>query len=391
MDLALYKNRSLGLAPESENGVAVPVGASGYGLELTEITAATEPELIEKPVFKASISAGPSRVGKVSASVSVAGELKNSGKPGVAPKVDSILQAARFGRENVLKMTVQALPSESSPVQNDLVPGLSIISSENASGLVVGFDKGERSIYYVLKSNVDFELSDFVRTAGSSWVTTVEAIGEAAGFLYRPMSDGDSQKTYTIAANDGGLKKNIYGAACTFAMELSTESYPSFSVQFTGIASKEDWGTPFGELPDGIEWESHQPEMVVNGNVRIGKDYAPITSSVSVDSGNEVFLISDLNSDSWYRFSVVTARNATATVAITADIEQSAALYQKLFAGEVASMSFKIGTGAGNQIDLLLPAVQYTGITESDSNSMLGQEISLKLTGDDCEIMLWFR
>jgi len=384
MELALYKNRSLGLAPESENGVAVPVDASGYGLELTEITAATEPELIEKTVFKASISAGPSRVGKVSASVSVAGELKNSGKPGVVPKVDSILQAARFGRENVLKMTIS-----NAHELDSLIAGKSIISSDtgNAKGLVVGFE--DNYIYYVLKGTASFSVGGVVESdAFSAEVAVVNGIG---GFLYRPMSDGDSQKTYTIAVNDGGLKKNIYGAACTFTMELSTESYPSFSAQFTGIASKEDWGTPFGELPDGIEWESHQPEMVVNGNVRIGKDYAPITSSVSVDSGNEVFLISDLNSDSWYRFSVVTARNATATVAITADIEQSAALYQKLFAGEVASMSFKIGTGAGNQIDLLLPAVQYTGITESDSNSMLGQEISLKLTGDDCEIMLWFR
>jgi|GEM_PF-4449249 len=384
MNLALYKNRSLGLAPESKNGVAVPVGASGYGLELTEITAATEPELIEKTVFKASISAGPSRVGKVSASVSVAGELKNSGKPGVVPKVDSILQAARFGRENVLKMTVLNATD-----WTGLTPGKSVITAADAKGLIVGFDESEAAIYYVLKSETDFDSGLTIESG--NFGAAVESVGETAGFLYRPMSNGDSQKTYTIAANDGGLKKNIYGAACTFTMELSTESYPSFSAQFTGIASKDDWGTPFGELPDGIEWESHQPEMVVNGNVRIGKDYAPITSSINVDSGNEVLLISDLNSDSWYKFSVVTARNATATVAITADIEQSAALYQKLFAGEVASMSFKIGEGAGNRIDLLLPAVQYTGITESDSNSMLGQEINLKLTGDDYEIMLWFR
>jgi hypothetical protein len=251
----------------------------------------------------------------------------------------------------------------------------------------VGFE--ENFIFYVLRSEADFETGDALESGDFS--CDADGASEAAGFLYRPMSNGESQKTYTVEVNDGGLKKSIYGAACTFAMELSTDSYPSFTAEFTGVAGKDDWGTPFAGLPEGIEWEDHQPAIVVNGSVRIGKDYAPITSSVSVDAGNEVYLVPDLNSPTWLRHSIVTARNGTATVAITADIEQSAALYKRLFAGEVASMSFKIGEGEGNQIDMLLPAVQYTGITESDDNSLLGQEISLKLTGDDCEIMMWFR
>jgi len=384
MNLALYNKRSMGLALESENGVPASIGANGYGLEFTEISAATEPELIEKTVFKASISAGPSRVGKVPASVSVSGELKNSGAAGTVPKIDSILQAARFGREDALKMTVLNATGWDS-----LVLGKSIIAAASAKGLIVGIEEDESAIFYVLRSDEDFSNGDAAESGEFS--CDVETAGEAAGFLYRPMSDGESQKTYTLDVNDGGLKKSIYGAACTFTMELSTESYPSFSAQFTGAASKEDWGAPFAGLPDGIEWEAHQPGIVANARVRIGNDYAPITSSVSIDAGNEVYLIPDLNSDSWLKFSVVTARSATASVAITADIERSAALYQKLFAGEIASMSFKISESAGNRIDVLLPAVQYTGITESDDNSMLGQEINLKLTGDDCEIMLWFR
>jgi hypothetical protein len=239
--------------------------------------------------------------------------------------------------------------------------------------LVIGFDESEGVVCYVLRSETDFEGS------------------EPAGFLYRPMSSDESQKTYTLAVNDGGLKKTVYGAACTFAMELSTDSYPKFTAQFTGIASKDDWGAPFTGLPEGIEWEEHQPAIVVNAEARIGKTFAPIASSVSLDAGNEVYLIPDLNTDAWLKYSVVTSRNATATIAITADIEKSADLYRKLFAGEVASMSFRIGEGEGNRIDVLLPAVQYTGVTESDDNSMLGQELNMKPTGDDCEIMLWFR
>jgi len=381
MDIALYKNRSIGFAREAENGVPIAaVGAEGYGLEVTEVSAATEAEQIEKTVFKASISAGPSRVGKVSATVSVAGELKNSGVSNQKPKIDAVLQAARFQSEPVLKMTVTG-------TAGTIEPGKTLISAYGAKGLVVGFDEDDNAIYYVARSGTPFEVGHNLYDVSLQ----VASLDGPAGFLYRPKSDQDSQKTYTLAVNDGGLKKWVYGTVCTFALELSTDNYPSFTAEFTGIASKDDWGTPSPPLPSGIAWESHQPAIVKDARVRIGADYAPITSSISVDAGNETYLMPDLNSETWLKFAAVTSRNGTATMAVTADIEQSAALYRKLFAGEVAFMSFRIGSGAGNQIDVLLPAVQYTGITESDQNSLLGQELNLKLTGEDDEIMLWFR
>lgn len=383
MDIALYKNRSIGFARETENGVPVSaIGADGYGLELAEISASTEAEQIEKTVFRASISPGPGRVGKVPASVSVAGELKNSGVPNRKPKIDAVLQAARFQSETVLKMTVSGAAAPGA-----IEPGKTLISAGGAKGLAVGFDEGDGALFYAARSATPFEAGDSLLDASLQ----VESLDGPAGFLYRPKSDQDSQKTYTLAVNDGGLSKSVYGAACTFALELSTDSYPSFTAEFAGIAGKDGWGCPAPDLPSGIEWESHQPAIVRDAHVRIGADYAPITSSISVDAGNETYLIPDLNSETWLKFAIVAARNGTATMAVTADIGRSAALYQKLFAGEVASMSFRIGSGAGSQIDVLLPAVQYVGIAESDQNSLLGQELSLKLTGEDDEIMLWFR
>ncbi|MCL2207368.1 MAG: hypothetical protein FWB90_04640, partial [Fibromonadales bacterium] len=134
------------------------------------------------------------------------------------------------------------------------------------------------------------------------------------------------------------------------------------------------------------------PAVVVESNIRIGADYAPITQSIQIDLGNEVVLIEDQNSPSWFKYAIVVKRAGTATVNLSvADLEQSSGLYEKLFMGEIASMSFKIGEGAGNRIDVFLPAVQYTGIAESDNNSLLAQALTLKLTGEDDEILLWFR
>jgi hypothetical protein len=93
-----------------------------------------------------------------------------------------------------------------------------------------------------------------------------------------------------------------------------------------------------------------------------------------------------------FKHALVVKRAATATVNLSvADLSESKTLYENLFKGKVAEMSFRIGEGEGNQIDVILPAVQYTGISESDNNSLLAQALTLKLTGEDDEILLWFR
>jgi hypothetical protein len=361
MSYALFRNKQIGLKLEGAPGtLEAGLGSECYGLQVTEITAAAEPEVIEQETFKGSISASPARIGKVPANVSLAGELKNSGKLGDMPKIGAILHAARFARHDVFCVDGQ---------DDNLIKGKTVIDGK---GLFLGADAGK--LYYAATSE------------------NSERTGTFAGHLYKPSSDGNSEGTYTLSISDGGLKKEIYGAACTFTMETSTTNYPSWTAAFTGIANSNEWGSKAEPAPEGVEWENHLPAIVVNGNIKIGHDYSPITQSIQIDLGNEVVLIEDQNSDTWFKHALVVKRAATATVNLSvADLEKSGELYRKLFAGEVAEMSFRIGEGEGNQIDVILPAAQYTGISESDNNSLLAQALTLKLTGEDDEILLWFR
>jgi hypothetical protein len=362
MSYALFKNKQIGLKLEGTPGtMEARLGSDCYGLQVTEITAAAEPEVIEQETFKGSISASPARIGKVPANVSLAGELKNSGKLGDMPKIGAILHAAKFARYDVF--------CENESADDSWVKGKTMIGGK---GLFVGSDAGK--FYYAAISENSARAGTF------------------AGHLYKPSSGENSDGTYTLSISDGGLKKEIYGAACTFTMETSTTNYPSWTAAFTGIADSKTWGSQAEPALEGIVWENHLPAIVVNGNIKIGKEYSPITQSIQIDLGNEVVLIEDQNSDTWFKHALVVKRAATATVNLSvADLEKSGELYRKLFAGEVAEMSFRIGEGEGNQIDVILPAVQYTGISESDNNSLLAQALTLKLTGEDDEILLWFR
>ncbi len=388
MSYALFGNKQIGLKQETQSGVQeTELGPECYGLQVTEITAAAEPEVIEQETFKGSLSASPARIGKIPASASLAGELKNSGEAGKLPKIDAILQAARFARRDVFCVD---LSNETG--LDKLINGKTVIKNAagNAKGLVVGIDTENHKLYYAAISGT-FAVEG-ISSIDSQFTAQINSALTAAGYLYNPSSGENSEGTYTLSISDGGLKKEIYGAACTLTMETSASGYPSWTATFTGIANKNTWGSKAGATPEGIEQENHLPAIVVESNIKIGADYAPITQSIQIDLGNEVTLIEDQNSPTWFRHALVVKRTGTATVNLSvADLEQSGGLYQKLFMGEIAAMSFKIGEGTGNQIDVLLPAVQYTGISESDNNSLLAQALTLKLTGEDDEILLWFR
>jgi len=383
MSYALFRNKQIGLKQETQSGVQeLNIGPDCYGLQVTEITAAVEPEVIEQEAFKGSLSASPARIGKVPASVSLAGELKNSGESGKLPKIDAVLQAAGFAKRNVFSVSISVTTG-----LDKVINGKTVVQSGGAKGLVLDVENDK--LYYAAINGV-FMPSETVFS--DAFNASINGTPEAAGFLYNPGTGENSDGVYTLAISDGGLKKEIYGAACSFTMETSASNYPSWTAAFTGIANKYSWGGKADALPEGINWENHLPAVVVESNIKIGADYAPITQSIQIDLGNEVSLIEDLNSPTWFKHALVVKRAGTATVNLSvADLEQSGALYQKLFMGSVASMSFKIGEGSGNRIDVLLPAVQYTGIAESDNNSLLAQALTLKLTGEDDEILLWFR
>lgn len=374
----LFRDKQFGLKIESVSGVQETLSASDYGISLTDLSGVSAIEAIDANTFRGSISATASRIGTKTASFELGGELKNSGVLNTKPKIDPILTIARFVSDNVMSMTIDTIVGTTTKLQSVITGGTS-----SATGLVVAVE--DTKIYYIVMSGV-FVSGETITSGTFSAVTSTTPVQH--GFIYRPSSTIASEKTATINLYDGGIEKNAYGAAGTFTLSLDTESYPSWTSSITAVLKPDEWGVE-GTKVNNIVYEDHLPEIVNAANLAVGTLVTPVTSSIECDLGNTVVMLRDLNSPTWLKYALVTSREATATISCMAEPDSD--VYAKLFAGQTAQLTFTMGSGDGNRIDIIAPAVQFTGITESDQDSLLAQEIACKLTGDDKELVLWFR
>lgn len=382
MAFGLSKNKLVGLKLETVKGVKASVSAEDYGLECSDLTASAAPEFIERSVFKGSISAEPGRIGKVPATCELGGEFKNSGTAGQVPKVDTVLKAARMARSAVQKVAVTAATGA-------IKRGTSVLTGATSGAKVLALAVEEGVLYFVQKGTVPVQPGEVLSDGAFS--ATSGATVEAAGYLYNPASTAASEQAVTVQVAEGGLLKEVYGAAGTFSLTLSTSDVPTWKSSFSGICAQDTWGTLSTMTSDAVAWEDNAPPVVVNAHLRIGDTWAPVASSITLDLGAKVNLFDNLNSDSWLGYAVLGERAGTGTITLLSDLGEAAGLYAKMFAGETASLEFRIGAGAGTQIDVICPRVQYTGIGEGDESGILSQTLNLKLTGAETELLLWFR
>jgi hypothetical protein len=384
MALALTRNKQFGIKLEGTAGTPETLTASDYGLELTELSLDTGLEVIESDVFKNTISSSTSRIGKKTATATIAGEFKNSGTLNTLPKLDPLLQIARM-----IKLTVRGMAFSAG--SGTAVRGISYVSggTSGAKGYLV---KVEGSKVYIAVVSGTFESGETLTTTGtgSTWTATAGAQDAAlTGFAYMPSSTSASEKTATINVLDGGFLKPSFGDVASLGLELSTDGYPKWTASISGVMDS-TWGDAGSEVT-GITYETNQPAIVNNATLLINGTIAPITSKVTIDLSNTLTVLKDLNSDNWLKYGVVTDRAVVGTLDVMAIAPATYDLYAALFAGTTASLEFVIGSGAGKAIEIVLPAIQYQGVSSSDEAGFLANQISFKATGIDNEILVWYR
>jgi hypothetical protein len=384
MALALSRNKQFGIKLEGTAGTAETLTSADYGLELTELSVDTGLEVIENDVFKNSLSSSTSRIGKKTATATIAGEFKNSGTLNTLPKIDPLLQIARM-----IKLTVRGMVFSAG--SGTAVRGVSYVSggTSSAKGYIV---KIEASKVYIAVVSGTFQSGEALTTTGtgSTWVATAGTQDAAlTGFAYMPASTSASEKTATINVLDGGFLKPSFGDVASIGLELSTDGYPKWTASISGIMG-DTWGDAGSEVI-GITYESNQPAIVNNATLLINGTIAPITSKVTIDLGNTLSVLKDLNSSTWLKYGVVSDRATVGTLDVMAIAPATYDLYAALFAGTTASLEFVIGSGAGKAVEIVLPAIQYQGVTSSDDAGFLANQISFKATGRDNEMLIWFR
>lgn len=382
--ISLYRDKQFGVKIEATPGTKETLAVGDYGLELSELSSTTGVEAIDNPVFKGSLSSSASRIGKRTAGFQLGGELKNSGVLNTKPKIDTLLQMARMVPTAVKSMTVTAPTGTVSR-------GVTVITggTSGAKGIVI---KVEGTKVYFIPISGTFAAADALTSSPAGFTGTVAGAVDvtAAGWVYNPSTTIASEKCGTIYVADGGIAKSAYGCVASFSMELSVDSFPKFQSTITGVLDAATWGTTATKQSD-IVYESQIVPVVNAASLKINGTVVPIASKVTMDLGNELYVIPDLNQPNWLKYGVITGRKAASSMSVLALDPAVYNVYSALFAGGTAAMEFTMGTGAGNIIEIFAPAAQYTGISDADTNGFLGQELSLKLVGEDSELWLWFR
>lgn len=382
MALALHRSKQFGVKLEATSGTAETLTATDFGLELTELSSSTGVEVLENQVFRASISGTASRIGKLTGEFSIGGEFKNSGTLNTAPKIDTILKMARMVQSTVKTLTVGTLVNQAT-----LVRGISVITggTSTAKGLFLKLEGSTLSYAVISGTFVAENISSGTFTAVCS-----AAPATGAGFVYMPSSTVASEKTGTVKVVDGGFLKPLYGAVANLAVELTTDNYPTFTSTIQGVLDDTNWGTSTAEVT-GITYETQSPLVVNAANLKVNGTVAPITNSVSFDLGNGLVMIKDLNATNWLKYGVVSTRNSTGSMTVMAIDPATYPIYTSFFAGDLASLEYTIGSGAGKAIEIIMPQIQYQDISESDVDGFLAQTINMKFVGNDNEILIWFR
>lgn len=385
MAYKVTRKKQFAVKVESTNGTKATIATADYGLQLDSMAFSMNVEQFDNNVFKGSIDHSASRTGKASASVAIGGEFKNSGTLNTAPKIDPILKASRMV-PGVVKGVAFTSASGTSTRGLDIIRG----GTSNASGRFV---KLEGSKIYLADISGTFQNGETLTDSIGTWTATCGAAdATATGTYYRAVSTEASEQCVTVYGNEDGIAKSIFGAAGNFGLDLNVDGFARFTATINGVMDKAVYGTAVSAIDEStVTWESNNPAVVANASLTIGS-YSPVgVGRVTVDLGNTPVLVEDLNSDTWLKYAIVNSRGANGTIEVLAIDPSTYNAYQAFINGTTASLNFTIGTGAGSQIEVVMPSVQYTGITDGDKDGFLMNSMTFKAVGDECAVGIWFR
>lgn len=388
MSIDLSKIAQFGIKAETTPGVMATLSESNYGLEFDpdELTVDGQAEKFEVNVASETLDSQASINGKNKGNITISGMLKASGALNTEAKVVNLLRASRCVSSSVYAYSVSSAVGTVQPIV-DIVTG----GTSGATGRVVYYSGTTLMLADVSGTFVSGEA---LNASVSGWAcTTTSATFSQSGLLLVPMSTDASEVGYTATVNKDGIVYTVYGSAATTGIALTSSAVPKFTTTINGIMDADTWGTEVDPV-SGVSYEDHAPEVVANASLTVDGTTMELVSSVNIDLGNTVTMVDDLNSDTWLSHAQVSARSITGSIAmLRGEILRNYGLYQKFIAGTLSTLKYTIGTGAGNLIDIIVPNIQRTGVSESDSNGniMVTQNFTARsIDKKDNALGIWF-
>ena len=205
---------------------------------------------------------------------------------------------------------------------------------------------------------------------------TVSAAGAAAAakhVTYNPKSDAiDSAAIWFY--NDGSLHK-ISGARGTFTIESTADNIVYLSFTFTGLFNPPTANiAPVGAnpvLPSPVLAEKGSVAFTIHGHVAA-------LSSFSVDVGNSV----DYLAYQTEKKITISDRKSVGSITIESPSLGTKDYFAQAVGHKLEAMSWKLGSQAGNIVEITAPKVQIDKPAYGDISGIVSLELPLILTPD---------
>lgn len=216
----------------------------------------------------------------------------------------------------------------------------------------------------------------------------VAALLQACGFgapvtgVYKPASDPANQKTCTLQVWEEGVKKILYGAMGNLRLEGEMGKPLWANCEFQGIYE------PPGDVARPTpSFGTETPPVLKGCTFTIGGASRNVTS-FSLDMQNEIALLTSIVPATGIAYAQKRDRDPV----VSFDLEAEAVggggydVFGAWLAGTEAALSLVMGSGAGKQITISIPKLQYRDIPEGDRDGFQTWNIAGQCnhnTGDD--------
>ncbi len=204
---------------------------------------------------------------------------------------------------------------------------------------------------------------------------------------YKPTSDWDSRKTWTLALWEDGRKKQIHGATCDVRFEwgggVGREVWATF--EWTGV-----WDAPTDQAMPAQAPSVHTTAYYVSrgATFTIAAAAAPLIGSGSVMLNNTIEEREDITSTTGVLHTFVGARDPQIRLPHEARLVADGAPYADLIADteEAFSLAFTDEAGSPKTLTIAAPKIQKIAVADGERNQKRLDDVTYRCnasSGDD--------
>ena len=382
--MALYvrkRNAAIAVKAETTSGVdAFSPGTPNVATDFVkaDYTIQYSQDQITVPEASASLVGTPPIPGGTKVQLTLTCLMRGSGSSAVPPQWGKLLKACTM--KEIIVSAATAAQAATAGTANTVTLGASYPGTAEAI----------RGAPVVLTGNPTGPFQTFITDYTASKVATLghtfspllstsTLVAMPAHVRYEPTSDTTlTATTFSIYTYIDGLLFKFVGASGTAKITASTAGIPQIEFTFQCVYADPVAAT----LPTGVTFDGNQPPVYRDGISRLGGVLAR-QKSLTLDMGVQLIYPDNPEAPQGYDASISTSRAITGTIDPLMNVSDTQARFTAFKNSATMTYVAQWGEVAGNQFGIVVPAAQYSGLTPSDRNGLMAENISFACTGQD--------